>query len=275
MKTTRKVIRIDETKCTGCGLCLPNCPEGALQIIDGKARLISDLFCDGLGACVGACPEGALTVEERPAEPYDESKVMANIVRAGPNTIAAHLRHLREHGAKKYYEQALKYLKDHNIPIPQEKSQPLACGCPNTQVRLVKPENPQEIPTLKPQSRLSNWPVQLTLVPVNARYLENCDLLIAADCAGFARADFHEKFLKGRILLIGCPKLDDADFYLNKLTRIFQENPVKSVTVLHMEVPCCFGLLQIVRHALSTSGKHIPLQEITIGIDGKIIKKEE
>lgn len=270
MKRTRKIIRIDETKCTGCGLCLPNCPEGALQIIDGKARLISDLFCDGLGACVGTCPEGALTVEERLAEPYDERRVMMNIVKAGPNTIAAHLRHLKEHGAHKYYQEALTYLKNQNIPIPDEKSSPLACGCSRTQVRILKPEKKQERSALNQRSRLSNWPVQLMLVPVNAPYLNRSDLLIAADCTGFTMPDLHERLLKGRILLVGCPKLDDTGFYQEKLNRIFQENDISSVTVLHMEVPCCFGLVQLARNAIMASSRNINFQEITISIDGQI-----
>ncbi|MGC9111588.1 MAG: ATP-binding protein [candidate division WOR-3 bacterium] len=212
MQPKRKIIRIDEEKCTGCGRCIPNCPEGALQIIDGKARLISELFCDGLGACVGECPEGALTVEERPAAPYDEYQVMANIVKAGTNTIAAHLRHLREHGAEEYYRQAICYLQEHNIPLPAEQPKPLACGCPGTQVRSLVPENKVK-PSSASISRLRNWPIQLMLVPVKAPYLNNSNLLIAADCTGFALPDLHEQFLNDRVLLVGCPKLDDAGFY--------------------------------------------------------------
>ncbi|MGQ9679144.1 MAG: 4Fe-4S binding protein, partial [bacterium] len=162
MKKARKVIKIDEEKCTGCGLCIPNCPEGALQIIDGKVRLISDLFCDGLGACVGTCPEGALTIEERPAEPYDEKKVMENIVEAGTNTILAHLKHLKEHGAKKFYEEAIEYLKERNIPLPEEKPA-LACGCPGTQVRRLALKEKPTPSAIHPQSQLSTWPIQLTL----------------------------------------------------------------------------------------------------------------
>lgn len=270
MQQKRKVIKIDETKCTGCGQCIPNCPEGALQVIDGKARLISDLFCDGLGACVGSCPEGALTVEERPAQPYDESKVMENIVRAGPNTIAAHLKHLREHGAEKYYAEALDYLKKNHIPIPEEKTAPLACGCPGTQVRQFNPSEEPAKSAHRPPSRLRSWPIQLSLVPTAAPYLKSSELLIAADCTGFVSTAFHEDFLNGRVLLVGCPKLDDAAFYIEKLTRIFEENAVKSVTCLHMEVPCCYGLVEIVRQALTRSGKDIRFKEITIGIDGKV-----
>ncbi len=270
MKSKRKVIKIDEEKCTGCGLCIPNCPEGALQVIDGKARLISDLFCDGLGACVGTCPEGALTVEKREVEPYDERRVMANIVRGGTNTIAAHLKHLREHGAEGYYQEALAYLREHNIPIPEEKEAPLPCGCPGSQVRVLKPAPGAAASEPVVESRLSNWPVQLTLVPVAAPYFKDADLLIAADCCGFASPDFHQRFLAGKVLLVGCPKLDDADFYQEKLTNIFKNNSIRSVTCVHMEVPCCYGLVSVVRQAIKGSGKDIPFQEITLGIDGRI-----
>ncbi len=270
MKAKRKIIKIDEEKCTGCGQCIPNCPEGALQIIDGKARLISDLFCDGLGACVGTCPEGALTVEERDAEPYDEGRVMANIVKAGRNTIAAHLRHLKEHGAEQYYQEAVNYLRDHQIPIPEEKTAPLPCGCPGSAVRTIEPGANTKAITEEHPSRLANWPVQLMLVPVNAPFFNNNHLVIAADCVGFASPDFHERFLKGRVLLVGCPKLDDAQFYQEKLTRIFQNNNILSVTCVHMEVPCCFGLVQIVSMALNASGKELPFQEITLTVDGKV-----
>lgn len=272
MKQKRKIIKIDEEKCNGCGLCIPNCPEGALQVIDGKARLISELFCDGLGACIGECPVGALTVEERPAEPYAEYRVMENIVKAGANTIAAHLRHLWEHGAHQYYQQAIAYLKEHKIPIPLLTTEPLACGCPGTQVRNLQPEN-KEIPVAIRPSRLRNWPIQLMLVPVNAPFFNNSQLVIAADCTGFSQPDFQEQFLKDKVLLVGCPKLDDAEFYQEKLARIFSENKILSISCLHMEVPCCFGLVQIVKNALRASGKVIPFQEITIAIDGKI-KKE-
>lgn len=272
MRAKRKIIRINEEKCTGCGLCIPNCPEGALQIIDGKARLISDLFCDGLGACVGTCPEGALTIEERPAAPYDEAKVMENIVKAGANTIAAHLRHLREHGAEGYYQEAIEYLKKHHIPLPKEKPNPSVCSCPGSQVQILHhhPEMSTPDKVAPPTSYLNTWPVQLNLVPVHAHFLNNAHLLISADCVGFATPDFHERFLKGKALIVGCPKLDDAGFYQEKLTKIFAENNILSITCLHMEVPCCFGLVQIVKNALHTSGKHIPFKEITIAIDGKI-----
>lgn len=272
MKTKRKIIRIDEEKCTGCGQCIPNCPEGALQIIDGKARLVSDLFCDGLGACVGTCPEGALTVEERPAEPYDEKLVMANIVKAGKNTIIAHLKHLREHGAETYYQQAVEYLKEHNIRVPEEPEEVPACGCPGAQMRVIKPTaDVADVAGVSHQpSRLVNWPIQIMLAPVFAPYFAGAELLIAADCTGFASPDFQEKFLKGKVVLVGCPKLDNAQFYQEKLTEIFKRNGIRSVTCLHMEVPCCYGLVQIVQQALADSGKKIAFKDITVKITGEV-----
>jgi ferredoxin len=271
----RKIINIDETKCTGCSECIPNCPEGALQVIDGKARLVSDLFCDGLGACVGHCPTGAMSVEEREAEPYDEARVMANIVKAGPNTVAAHLKHLKDHGACTYYDEAVAYLKKHNIPNPEKpkargEEPKLACGCPGSAVQSISPSavQPLESSAPRPLSSLRNWPVQITLVPVSAPYLKNADLLIAADCVAAANPDFHADLLRGRVLLIGCPKLDDADAYVEKLTALFRENSPRSVTVAHMTVPCCFGLVQVVKQAIAGSGRKISFIEKTIGIDG-------
>jgi ferredoxin len=279
MGSKRKIIRVDEEKCTGCAECIPNCPEGALQVIDGKARLVSDLFCDGLGACVGHCPTGAMTVEERVAEPYDEAQVMENIVKAGPNTIAAHLKHLKDHSACDYYNEALAYLKQHNIPSP-EKSEAgsqepkLACGCPGSAVRGLTPSSTRSLDPSIPSrpSALRNWPIQLTLIPPSAPYLKGADLLIAADCVGSSHPNFHEDLVAGRVLIIACPKLDDADAYREKLTAIFSHNSPKSVLVAHMTVPCCFGLVQLVKQAIANSGKTIPYAEVTIDVDGKPVK---
>ncbi len=295
MANRRKIIRIDAEKCTGCGECIPNCPEGALQIIDDKARLLSDLFCDGLGACIGHCPEDAITIEEREAEPYDERKVMENIVPQGPNTIRAHLEHLKGHGAVDYYREAVEFLKQHNIAVPEDPAagDKLPCGCPGSRVmdfseksapagdtfdRLSvavlsesKGGDEEAAPAGKRPSRLKQWPVQLMLVPPTAPYLRNADLVIAADCVPFAYADFHEDFLKGKVLLIGCPKLDDAEFYEKRLATIFRQNDVRSVTVVHMEVPCCFGLVQIVKSAGAASGKVIPFAEVTVSVKGEVL----
>jgi len=277
----RSIIKIDENKCNGCGLCIPNCPEGALQMIDGKARLISDLFCDGLGACIGHCPEGAITIEEREAEPYNEKKVMENIIKQGKNVIKAHLEHLKEHGEGNFLKEALNVLKEKGIENPlgkqaKEKKHVHAHhahegGCPGSRVmdfrETHRSENKIKVP--KGTSELKQWPVQIKLVPAFAPYLQNADLLIAADCVPFAYPDFHTDLLKDKIVLVGCPKLDDADFYTDKLTQIFKNNEIKSVTCAHMEVPCCFGLIKIVKDALSNSGKDVPFHDVTISIKGE------
>jgi len=277
----RKIIKIDENRCNGCGLCIPNCPEGALQIIGGKARLVSDLFCDGLGACIGHCPQGAISVEERESGKYDEKKVMENIVVQGINVIKAHLRHLRDHGEEEFLKQAMEYLKQKNIDISSEDmSQNTflhghvhgAGGCPGSRVldfgkekdsRIEKSSGSRSI------SQLRQWPVQIMLVPESAPYFENADLLIAADCVPFAYADFHQDLLRMKILLVGCPKLDDAERYKNKLKGIFKNNNVRSVTCAHMEVPCCFGMMHIITSAIAESKKDIPYSEITIGVKGQ------
>ena len=273
----RNIIKIDEEKCNGCGLCIPNCPEGALQIIDGKVRLISDLFCDGLGACIGHCPEGAITIEEREAEKYDERKVMANIVKQGINVIKAHLHHLKEHNEHAYLMQAIDYLKEKGIENPLEEEflhkhhTDGFSACPGSKMMdFRKKEAPKEEKIAsKVESQLGQWPVQITLVPANAPYFKDAHLLIAADCVPFAYADFHEDLLKGRILLVGCPKLDDVEFYKEKLTQILKDNKIKSITCAHMEVPCCFGFVAIIRGAISESRKDIPFKEVVISIKGE------
>ena len=275
----RKIIEIDESKCNGCGACVPNCPEGAFKVIDGKVRLISDLFCDGLGACVGHCPEGALSVTEREAVPYDEAKVMVNIVKAGKNTILEHLNHLKSHGEKKFLGIALDCLKKSNIEIEFEagEAHPVRAsgGCPGSAMRDLRDEEEDEACEGKSgevhsagKSQLRQWPVQITLVPPGAPYFEGADLLIAADCVPFAYAKFHDELLKGKIVLVGCPKLDDTEFYTEKFTEIFNENNIKSVTVARMEVPCCGGIVRAAKKALSESGKKIPFKEVVIGIKG-------
>ena len=276
----RNVIKIDEEKCTGCGQCVPNCPEGALQIIDGKARLVSDLFCDGLGACIGECPEGAIEIEKREAEPYNERKVMENIIKGGKNVIKAHLEHLKGHGQTKLIEEAKRFLKEKGVSIPEEShghghehGHHHGGTCPGSKVVMLEEaeERCEAGPKAKAVSRLRQWPVQLHLVPEKAPYFKDADLLVAADCVPFAFAGFHEELLKGKVLLVGCPKLDDADAYLEKLTNIFSQNDIKSVTCAHIEVPCCFGLAQILKEAVSRSGKKIPLNEVNVSIRGEIL----
>jgi ferredoxin len=268
----RDIIRINEEKCTGCGSCVTGCPEGALQVIDEKARIISDLFCDGLGACIGDCPEGAIKVETREAEPYDEYKVMGNIVTAGPNVIKAHLQHLQEHGQDELVNEAIKFLKENNIEIPDYEEKPLACGCPGSMTQdLSRPLNQNQEPVMA-SAELRNWPIQLQLLNPNAPYLQNADLLIAADCAPFAYANFHQKFLKDKVLIILCPKLDKTiEEYVDKLALIFQKQDIKSISIVHMEVPCCSGIEIIVQRALEKAQKNIIIKDYTISINGELI----
>jgi len=283
----REIITIDLEKCNGCGNCVPGCPEGALQIIDDKARLISDLFCDGLGACIGDCPEDAISIIKREAEPYDEVRVMENIVKQGENTIMAHLVHLRDHGETGFLKQATDYLEENGFENPLEKEAKLKeeskeeesedrlpCGCPGSKVMDLRDDDKTDTSDgdtgAKQRSELRQWPVQIHLVPVNAPYFDNAELLIAADCVPFAYGDFHRGLLKNKILLVGCPKLDDAGFYKDKITEILKGNNIKSVTIAHMEVPCCFGLVTLVNEALAESGKDIPLDDITIKVNGEI-----
>ena len=275
MATRRKIIKIDEELCTGCGECIPNCPEGALQIIDGKARLVSDLFCDGLGACVGECPEGAMAVEEREAEPYDERQVMENVVKQGANTIKAHLHHLRDHGAMEYFRQAVAFLNERGIQLP---AAPAAAPrqCPGSLARSLRERSDAEDGPAPDEasgpvrSQLANWPIQLKLVPVSAPYLDGARLLLAADCTAFALGDFHRRLLQGRVLMIACPKLDDPEFYREKLSEILKQNRVESLEVVHMEVPCCFGLVQIARAAVADAGTEVPLTTIQVGVRGGV-----
>ena len=267
----RDIIQINEEKCNGCGNCVTGCPEGALQVIDGKARLISDLFCDGLGACIGDCPEGAIEIERREAEPYDEYKVMENIVKAGPNVIKAHLQHLQEHGEEELVNEATEFLKENNIEVPDYEEKPLACGCPGSTTQELNPHGDQEDAVML-TAELRNWPIQLQLLNPNTNFFKKADLLIAADCAPFAYPNFHQRFLKGKILIILCPKLDRViDAYVDKLTKIFQKQDIKSISIVHMEVPCCSGIEVIVQRALEKAQKNIPIKDYTISMSGKII----
>jgi NAD-dependent dihydropyrimidine dehydrogenase PreA subunit len=237
----RKIVQIDEEKCTGCGLCIPNCAEGALRIIEGKARLVGDIFCDGLGACLGHCPEDAIQVIEREADEFDEEAVEAHL---------------------------------HQQPVPGSKPrpQPAQTGCPSS--RAMEFKAPQSCaapgPSGSSASMLTHWPVQLKLVPVNAPFFHDADLLVAADCTPFAYAGFHREFMKGKAVVTGCPKLDDIQHYREKLTEIFKTRSIRSVTLPYMEVPCCSGLVRATEEAIAASGKKIPLKKVKIGIQGDI-----
>ncbi|MDD3173792.1 MAG: 4Fe-4S binding protein [Herbinix sp.] len=232
----RKIIKIDEDKCNGCGLCAKACHEGAIGIVNGKAKLLRDDYCDGLGACLPSCPTEAIGFEEREAEEFNESAVMEN----------------------KNKQQIAK----------------LPSGCPGTQSKAIHHEEKQSnsySDSQKNYSQLSQWPVQIKLVPVNAPYFDDANLLIAADCTAYAYGDFHSKFIKNRVTIIGCPKLDEGD-YSEKLTAIIKNNNIKSVTIVRMEVPCCGGIENATKKALQNSGKFIPWQVVTISTDGRILE---
>ncbi len=281
----RKIIKIDDELCNGCGACVPNCAEGALKIIDGKARLISDLFCDGLGACLGHCPLGAITVEEREAEPYDEKKVMAeNIVKAGANTIREHLIHLKSHGENGYLALAIEYLKENNIPNPLEdasinESQPHnnGGGCPGSRMMQFKKDDnltPVNADGEKQKSELSQWPVQLHLVSPTAPYFRNSDVVLASDCSAFAMGSFHGDLLRGKSLAIACPKLDSGlDEYEAKIKSMIDDAKINTLTVVRMEVPCCGGLTGLAKSALSKASRKIPIKEIVLSLQGEIISE--
>jgi len=272
----RKIIKIDEERCNGCGKCIPNCPEGAIQIIDNKARLISDLFCDGLGACIGHCPEGAIDTEEREAEAYSEEKVMENIIKGGENVIKAHLLHLKEHGETDYLRQAIAILNKKNIDLPKLGDAPHAhSGCPGMKTVDFSQEQAQGEEEGRRLSQLRQWPVQLHLVSPMAPHFQSKDLLLAADCVAYTLADFHKDYLKGKGLAIACPKLDEGlDVYKEKLEALIDQAKINTLTVMTMEVPCCMGLLQLVKEAASSCSRKVSIKHITVGIKGDILEDE-
>lgn len=277
----RDMIVIDEEKCNGCGLCVPNCPEGALQVIDGKVRLVSDLLCDGLGACVGQCPVGALEVKKVEAKLYDEKKVMENIIKAGENTIKAHLKHLYEHGQDNYLNEAIEFLKSKKIEIPEYKEAENMetdnfSGCPGSRMMDFRDEkNESNGENVKISSQLRQWPIQLHLISPLAPYFKKADLLLAADCTAFAFGNFHNDFLKGKTIAISCPKLDEGqEVYEEKIVALIDEAKINSITVAIMEVPCCSGLLHIAQNAQQKAKRKIPIKSVVIGIKGEILQEE-
>ncbi len=236
----RKLIHIDEDKCNGCGICASACHEGAIGIVDGKAKLLRDDYCDGMGDCLPTCPTGAISFEEREAAAYDEAAV-------------------QENKKKKELQEKMKHM--HEV------------GCPGSRVRMMQHAEEANATAgghTSTVSQLRNWPVQIKLAPVNAPYFDGAKLLIAADCTAYAYADFHQEFIRGKVALVGCPKLDAVD-YSEKLTEIIRNNDIQSVTIVRMEVPCCGGLEMAAKKALQASGKFIPWQVVTISIDGKIL----
>lgn len=255
----RQIIKIDEEKCTGCGLCVTACHEGAIAMVNGKAKLIRDDYCDGLGNCLPACPTGAITFEQREALPYDEAAVMANMA---ASQAQAKLAQAQQAEAAK-------------LTITKPVHAGHGCACPGSKMATITPPS-ETVATSSatssvPVSQLRQWPVQIKLVPVNAPYFEGANLLIAADCCAFAYGNFHQEFIRNRITLVGCPKLDDVD-YTEKLTAILTHNNIKSLTITRMEVPCCGGIEHAAKRALQASGKFIPWQVVTISTDGRIVE---
>lgn len=301
----REIVKIDEDKCTGCGQCVPNCHEGALQIIDGKAVLVSDLMCDGLGACLGHCPEGALEIEMREAEPYNEPKVMAIMASKTKNVVIAHLKHLKDHNEAEYLRQGISYLMENRARIShdvdeiielidtynpgrdshqtkQEETKkmniqmmhPQGGGCPGSQTRSFKPVA-AGLDNSDSPSALAQWPVQMHLINPAAAHFQKSDFILAADCVAYALGGFHSRYLQGKTLGIACPKLDsNKEIYLEKLVRLIDEAKVNTISVLIMEVPCCGGLLQLALNACQRATRKVPVKAITVGIQGEILSEE-
>lgn len=277
----RTIIKIDEDKCNGCGLCVDGCHEGALQIIDGKARMVSDLFCDGLGACIGECPVGAIELEEREAKPYDEYAVMDRISPKGEKTIRAHLLHLKDHKELEYLKQGLNYLREYNIQIDvtglehENAEHGKRFACPGKKELFFETKAQASASTVEIPSQLQQWPVQLHLLNPEASYLKNADVVLAADCTAFAYGDFHNRFLKNRRLAIACSKLDsDKESYIEKLVAMIDRSIINTLTVVIMEVPCCSGLHQLAQQALSQAKRKIPIKKITISLQGDILQEK-
>ena len=297
----REMVKIDEELCDGCGACIPSCHEGALQMIDGKARLISDLMCDGLGACLGHCPQGAITIEKREAEPYSETKVMELMVEKGENTVVAHLQHLKEHNEMEFLKEGVQYLKDHSDEVDfsveevmsrvhhaKVEEEQLACGCAGSEARSFTPQSASEgtIPAAgaftmaaavpaEQASELRQWPVQMHLINPGASYFRETDLVLAADCVAYSVGNFHSKWLKGKTLAIACPKLDSGlESYVEKIRALIDEAKINTLTVMIMQVPCCGGLLQMVKMAAGQAERKVPVKKIIVGVEGDILSEE-
>lgn len=298
----REVVKIDEDLCDGCGQCIPTCHEGALQMIDGKARLISDLMCDGLGACLGHCPQGAIEIEKREAEPYNETKVMEIMAEKGENTVVAHLQHLKEHNEMEFLKEGVAYLKAHEDTLDfsvQEvlsrvhrakvEEEQLACGCAGSEARSFAPRsavlagNAPAAATItmaggmlaEQASELRQWPVQMHLINPAASYFQESDLVLAADCVAFSLGNFHSKWLKGKSLAIACPKLDSGlEEYVSKIRALMDEARINTLTVMMMQVPCCGGLLQMVKMAADQARRKVPVKSVIVGVEGEILREE-
>jgi len=284
----REIVNIDEDLCNGCGLCVPSCQEGALQIIDNKARLISDLMCDGLGACIGHCPEEAITIEEREAEPYNETKVMEIMASKGKNTVVAHLKHLKEHEEHELLKEGVTYLKNNAQKLYFNVSEVLEAvhndsqhhnhegGCPGSRAISFEPKNTsnENNQIISGQSELRQWPVQMHLINPVAPYFRNANVILAADCVAFAMGNFHQNYLKGKSLAIACPKLDEGlDIYKEKIRRMIDEAQINTLTVMIMQVPCCGGLLHLAREAASNAERKVPVKAIVVSLQGDILQE--
>jgi len=288
----REVVKIDEDLCNGCGDCVPNCHEGALQVIDGKVRLISDLMCDGLGACLGHCPTGAIEIEKREAEPYNETKVMEIMVEKGKATVTAHLKHLKEHGETDFLKEGVTFLKNnennikfninevimevHNLGSKIEHNHQ-GSGCPGSKMMSFESSSltMDNSEMISGQSELKQWPLQMHLINPNAPYFRNADVLIAADSVAFSLGNFHQKYLKGKGLAIACPKLDDGmESYIQKMTRMVDEANINTLTVMIMEVPCCGGLMQMAKQAVANATRKVPIKSMVVSLHGEILREE-
>lgn len=267
----RQIIKIDEEKCNGCGDCVPNCPEGAIQIIDGKARLVDELLCDGLGACIGHCPEGAITIEKREAETYDEGKVMENIIKQGDKAVQDHIKHLKDHDQGEYLKQAEEFLK-------KKKSGAVhfPAGCPGSRMmEFSQAGDTSGSEEGTRTSQLCQWPIQLHLVSPMAPYFQGRDVVLSADCVAYALGDFHKDYLKGKSLAIGCPKLDsELQIYKEKIIALIDQAKINTLIVMTMEVPCCAGLLSLAQSAAKEASRKIPIKHTKISIKGEVLKDE-
>ncbi len=272
----RQIIEIDEDKCDGCEQCIPGCPEGAIQMVDGKAKLVNDVYCDGLGACLGNCPQGAITVIEREADEYNEVEVIQNIMQQGDEAVQTHLEHLREHGENDLLQIAKDVLEKSGKPSQGlEMAAPKPSGCPGS--RNMTFEKPAAVTqnTEAVSSALTHWPIQLHLISPMAPQYAGSDLVLAADCVAFSMGDFHQKYLQGKTLAIACPKLDSSqNIYLEKLKHMINDAKINTLTVLIMQVPCCSGLLQMAQQALAQASRKVPLKAIVVGIQGDILQED-
>lgn len=306
----REIIHIDEELCNGCGDCIPNCHEGALQLIDGKARLISDLMCDGLGACIGHCPQGAITMEKREAEAYNETEVIKGMALKGRNTVLAHLQHLMDHNEHDFVKEGVSWLRNNepvldfdleevinivhsskekareekvetaqaapiNIAQMAPQQEAAGCGCAGSAPREIRRDETAPVNNMKQPSELRQWPVQFHLVNPAAGYFKGADLLLAADCSAFTMGNFHSDYLKGKSLIIACPKLDSGqETYLQKLVQLIDQAMVNTIHVMIMEVPCCGGLLRLIDLALETASRKVPVKCTVVSAGGEVLSEE-